>query len=367
MALRRKTSIAARKHPRRQTHGEVRQQHEPTFFPGGEETTLQSSCSRCGLIYGATQGTQRIPTVFGVCDECGGALFTRRGDDLIRVKDLAASQLETSPEWYHCPNCTRCYIGFEPKVAGICDLCGGHLVARTGSLEDLEAERIQQAIPQLHLQNLPGTFGFQLKISPSSHPLAPLPVLPDNRQPTPPIYEPQMVQDENLTVKPDGTLVKDRVPYRPLSFAASQAKTHRTTLLHWIKNKTKVGGQPLRSYYFAPLDTYFISEESIQRAANRFIKWPFNEPAGPVTLGETDDRSGYIGLPNARKILGISNRTMYLWATQGKAPTDKPLDVIKDPISEHFYIREKDVYDLKKLIPKRGLHRGRRPQLALLS
>ena len=57
---------------------------------------------------------------------------------------------------------------------------------------------------------------------------------------------------------------------------------------------------------------------------------------------------------------------MYLWATQeGKAPTDKPLDVIQDPISEHFFIREKDVYDLKAVVPRSGLPRGRRPQLAL--
>jgi hypothetical protein len=159
--------------------------------------------------------------------------------------------------------------------------------------------------------------------------------------------------------------VHEGVPYQPLSEAASAAQTHRTTLLHWIKNKTIIGGRPLQSFYLAALDSYLVSEESIQRAASRFIKWPSKEPAGPVSLGETADRSGFIGFPEALRILGISNRTMWLWATQGKAPTGKALDVIKCPISKHLYIREKEVFDLKKLIPRSGLQRGRRPQVTL--
>jgi hypothetical protein len=177
-------------------------------------------------------------------------------------------------------------------------------------------------------------------------------------------HERQMAPTENVIIKPDGTLVKGGVAFRPLSVAASEAQIHRTTLLHWVKKETKVAGEPLQSYYFAPLDAYFVSQESIQRAANRFIRLPTREPAGPVTLGETDDQSGYLSLSEAQSILGVSKRTMYLWATQqGKAPTEKDVDVIQCTGSEHFYIRERDVYDLKKLIPKRGLHRGPRPQL----
>ena len=184
--------------------------------------------------------------------------------------------------------------------------------------------------------------------------------------PKQPIHERQMVRDENVVIRPDGTIVRDGVHYRPLSSGAQQAQTHAATLLGWIKHDTKFDGQPLQSYYLAPADKYFISEESIRRVANRFIKLPSNEPAGPVTLGETKDRSGFLGLPDAREILGISNRTMYLWATQkGKAPVGKPLDIIKCTGSGHLYIREKDVYDLKKRVPRSGLQRGRRPQVVL--
>jgi hypothetical protein len=57
---------------------------------------------------------------------------------------------------------------------------------------------------------------------------------------------------------------------------------------------------------------------------------------------------------------------MWLWASHpGKAPTGKVLDVIKCTASDYFYIREKDAHDLKKLIPRSGLHRGRRPQTVL--
>jgi hypothetical protein len=176
-------------------------------------------------------------------------------------------------------------------------------------------------------------------------------------------YGPDMAaQQEPITIAKDGTLLKGGVRYFPLSEAASLARAHRTTLLRWIKDDTK--GRQLQTYYFSPSDTYFISEDSIKKLANRFLKWPSEEPAGPVTLGETRDRSGFIGMSEAADIAGVSRRTMWLWVSQGKAPTDNPPDIIKDPMSEHFYIREKDIYDLKKLIPKRGLQRGRRPHLA---
>jgi len=174
--------------------------------------------------------------------------------------------------------------------------------------------------------------------------------------------ERQMQDDDEQKV-----FVKDGVRYRTLSDAASLAKTHRRTLLTWIKNQTEFEGRPLKSYYLAPLDTHFISEESVQRVANRFVTWPSQEPIGPVTLGHTKDRSGFIGMSEAAEIVGVSRRTMWLWASQDKAPTDKPLDVIKCPASDYFYIRERDAYDLKKVVPRSGLHRGRRPQLALRS
>ena len=194
------------------------------------------------------------------------------------------------------------------------------------------------------------------------------PVEPQKNEP------PQMApQEETITITKDGTLLKGGVPYRSLSDAAPLAQTHRTTLLNWIKNKIPFAGRPLQSYHFAPANRYFLSEESIQRAANRFVKWPSEEPAGPVTIGETRDKTGYIGIPKAAHILGVDHHTMWLWtaprpsehrpSAHATAPTDKPLDVIKDPASEQIYIREKDIARLKKLIPRSGLKRGRRPQV----
>jgi hypothetical protein len=191
---------------------------------------------------------------------------------------------------------------------------------------------------------------------------APAPASPSVEVPEPRHDEQHLATNENIVVAKDGTLLKAGVRYQSVYAAAPLAKTSATTLRDWIKKDHFLDGPPLETFYFAPTDTHFISEESIERAANRFIKWPSGEPAGAVTLGETDDRSGYIGLPAARDILGISNRTMHLWATERKAPDQQQPDTIKDPISGHLYIREAEVYRLKKLIPKRGLPRGRRPQ-----
>jgi hypothetical protein len=177
--------------------------------------------------------------------------------------------------------------------------------------------------------------------------------------------EARMPRDENITIKPDGTLLKDGIPYRAVAEAAPEAQAHRTTLLRWIKDDPELEGGPLESYYLAPARKHFISEKSIQRLANRFVKWDgeHGQPAGPaghVTLGETKDKSGFLGMWEAADIVGVSKRTMWLWASHGNAPIGKPLDVIKCPASNHFYVREKDVYDLKKLIPRSGLQRGRR-------
>jgi hypothetical protein len=174
------------------------------------------------------------------------------------------------------------------------------------------------------------------------------------RPPEAETHGPTMVEQD------DKVLVQNGVRYRPLPLAAQLAQAPRQTLLNWIKNKTEFSGRPLQSYYLAPVDRYFVSEESIQRIADRFVKWPSQEKAGRVTLGETKDKSGFLTMSEGARIIGVSARTMWLWASQDKAPTDKPLDIIKCTTSDHFYIREKNVYELKKLIPKSGLQRGRR-------
>jgi len=180
-------------------------------------------------------------------------------------------------------------------------------------------------------------------------------------------YEPEMSQDDSIIFKGE-TLFKGGRPYRPLPLAAQLGQAPRQTLRNWIKNKTEFQGRPLQTYYLQSLDRYFVSEESIDRMANRFIKWRSGKPAGPagpVTIGKTKDQSAFLSTSDAARILGVSPRTTWLWASQeGKAPTGKPLDVIKCTTSDHFYIHEKDVYELKKLIPRSGLQRGRRPQLA---
>jgi len=62
-----------------------------------------------------------------------------------------------------------------------------------------------------------------------------------------------------------------------------------------------------------------------------------------VTIGETDDGSGYIGIAHAARNLRMDHHTLYNWIMEGTAPTDKPLDVIKCTATDMLYIRERDV------------------------
>ncbi len=176
---------------------------------------------------------------------------------------------------------------------------------------------------------------------------------------------PQKHEQPQMREHDEKVFIKDGVRYRPLPLAAQMAQAPRQTVLNWIKNKKTFQGQLLQSHYFAPLDSYFLSEESIQRMARRFIKWPSEQPAGLITIGETKDKSGFLPTSHAARIIGVSPRTVWLWAKEKKAPSDKALNVIKCTTSDHFYIQERDVHDLKKLVPRSGLQRGRRSQTAL--
>ncbi len=166
-----------------------------------------------------------------------------------------------------------------------------------------------------------------------------------------------LVQDKSIITRGG-----DR--YLPLPLAAWTAQASESALRNWIDHRVKFGGRSLRTHISLTKGVY-VSEESVQRIASRFVNWPSNEPAGPVTLGETDDQSGFLAMSDAARIVGVSSRTMWLWASQGKAPTDKSLDVIKCTTSDHFYIREKDVFELNALVPRSGLQRGRRPKVSV--
>lgn len=201
----------------------------------------------------------------------------------------------------------------------------------------------------------------------SDKPLAQTSHLPDTHAPRPSHGDEMRGNDKNITIR--------GVRYLPLSLAASIAQTNPSTLREWINNRTKFEGRLIKTHtpkYVLPgsvtpsriAGQLHISEESVQRIAARFVKWPSNEPTGPITIGSTDDQKGFLGLPDAAKLIAVDHHTMWLWAAQGKAPTDKCLDVIKCKTSNRFYIRERDVLALKAFVPRTGLRRGRRTQPA---
>jgi len=152
--------------------------------------------------------------------------------------------------------------------------------------------------------------------------------------------------------------------YFPLPLAAPLAQAPETTIRDWIKKRKKFDGKLIKTHVSG--DGLYIAEDSIERMAHRFIKWRKGKPsgpAGPVTIGETGDQTGYIGLTDAARIIGVERHTIWRWTTKGTAPTKRPFDVIKCPASDQFYIGEKDLSDLKNLVPRTGLRRGPRPQL----
>jgi len=150
--------------------------------------------------------------------------------------------------------------------------------------------------------------------------------------------------------------------YFPLPLAAWAARASEASISKWAKQRTRFEGQAIKVHVSSRSKALYVAESSVQRMANRFIKWPSGEPAGYVTLGDTNAQSGFIPMSEAAITLGVSKRTAWLWASQGKAPTAKPLDVIQCKTSGYFYIRERDVFTLKRSLPHGKLQRGRRPR-----
>jgi hypothetical protein len=116
----------------------------------------------------------------------------------------------------------------------------------------------------------------------------------------------------------------------------------------WIKNAVAFNGAPLRCYVSPLTGELYMSEPSVEQLEKRFIKWPSKEPAGPVTIGETRDASGYLVLSDAAKLIGVSSLTLWGWASKDKAPTNirEPLDLVKCSLSDQFYLREKQAREL---------------------
>jgi hypothetical protein len=163
----------------------------------------------------------------------------------------------------------------------------------------------------------------------------------------------EMLEDDRI-------ITKEGQRYLPIVLAASLAQTPRQTLLDWIKAGLELGGERIETYKSDTARKLFVREDSVQRIANRFVWWPSNEPAGRIRLGQTDDKSGFVSLSEASRILRVSKRTARLWLLEGKAPSGQPEQIAKCTATDHFYIRESEVLAIKPLVPRRGLRPGRR-------
>jgi hypothetical protein len=162
----------------------------------------------------------------------------------------------------------------------------------------------------------------------------------------------EVVQDKRI-------ITRNGVRFVPLSLAAREAQTSESAIRKWIANRIKFDGRLIETHKSITQDLY-VSEDFVEKMENRFVKWPSRKPARNVTLGETDDQSGYLSLPDAARILHIGHHTIWLWVTQDKAPAGNSLDVIKCTVSDYFYISEKSITELKGNIPRSGLRRGPR-------
>ena len=158
--------------------------------------------------------------------------------------------------------------------------------------------------------------------------------------------------------------VHDGIRFFPVPVAARVGNATPSSIFNWIAKRTEFDGQPLDLMHFKPpINKWYLSEASIKRIANRFIKWPSEDLAYDVTIGKTPERTGYLTMSDAAAIIGASRNTVRQWCQQRTAPTDKQLDVIKCKVSGYVYIHQQDAELLAEIIARNGLQRGPRPHI----
>jgi len=68
--------------------------------------------------------------------------------------------------------------------------------------------------------------------------------------------------------------ISGRIAYVPFAVAAAAAQTTEKSLRDWIKKKIKFDGRAILTHRLRGTGKLYVSEESIARIANRFVKWP---------------------------------------------------------------------------------------------
>jgi predicted DNA-binding protein (UPF0251 family) len=281
--------------------------------------------------------------------------------------------------WGYTPDALIGVIPPSPSLirADIFDPANPHPALKALSLASahLKGQRINPKSPIGSFLELPPatveafTKAFAPFLPQPSLPAEVVEIFPRTAPTSSPTIPPPETTDREPGMAAEGELIlmQNGVSYRPLLVAAQRVQASRRTVHEWVKNKTKFAGRELKTVERS--NSCFIADESIERMANRFVKWHKGKPAGPagaVTIGATEDRSGYLSTIEAARVLGVSSRTPWVWANEdGKAPTGKQLDVVKCTTSKRYYIHERDVYEIKNQLPKTGLSRGRRPTKTL--
>jgi hypothetical protein len=152
---------------------------------------------------------------------------------------------------------------------------------------------------------------------------------------------------ENSLPTGPGIISKEGVSFYPLSMAAWQCQAAESTLKSWIDKGVKFNRRSIETYESSISGDLYISEISVKNIAGRFQLWPSGKPAGTITLGETDDDSGYISFPDAARMVGVSKRTLTIWVSKHNSTSTQPYHVVRDPISDRLYILHSDIFYLK--------------------
>jgi hypothetical protein len=162
-----------------------------------------------------------------------------------------------------------------------------------------------------------------------------------------------------MAYEDDKIITVSGVKYLPVFWAARAAQASDRTIRRWIDKSVTFNGKSLQTYTSPATGELYISQKSVEHLEKRFVKWPSKKQAGRVVIGETKAHDGFFHLPAAAKIVGVSTVAMWKWANSGRVPSfSRPLEVVKCPISDQLYVRERDAREIAEARSSLGLKHG---------
>jgi hypothetical protein len=134
----------------------------------------------------------------------------------------------------------------------------------------------------------------------------------------------------------------------PGVIAAERAHVTRETMAYWLEMGQTQTGWPLRSVQELETRRLFLAEDSLKELEERFDSVDTGRPVGAIKINKTwrdDGESYYVPIAAARKEVGVTQSTLFRWATLPELQETYQVRAVRDRHNHRLYIPSQWIRD----------------------